>query len=92
MARAYGRVAWLVARHPSLWAVAVIQVRRLAARGWWHRWPFLPLPSRAYMRFRLQTMYGDPAHPPEPADVVAYLEWCRSFGRGFAGLQPGSGK
>ena len=33
----------------------------------------------AYLRFRLQTMYGDPAHEPEAADLVVYLEWCRRF-------------
>jgi hypothetical protein len=30
------------------------------------------------MRFRARTAYGDPDHRPEPADVVAWLEWCRT--------------
>jgi hypothetical protein len=51
----------------------------LAAPGWWHRRPWLPLPDPAYLRFRLVTQYGDPEHAPEPADVVAYLHWCRSY-------------
>jgi hypothetical protein len=29
----------------------------------------------------LQTQYGDPEREPEPSDVVAYLEWCRGYGR-----------
>jgi hypothetical protein len=66
-----------VARHPSLWWVAVRQARRLAAPGWWRRPPFLPLPDRDYLRFRMVTQYGDPEHPPEPDDLVAYLRWCR---------------
>ena len=53
----------------------------LAAPGWWHRRPFLPLPDREYMRFRMVTQYGDPDHGMEPADVVAYLHWCRSYRR-----------
>ena len=70
-----------VMRRPDLWTTALRQALRLAARGWWRRPPFLPLPDRAYYRFRLQTQYGDPAHEPDPADLVAYLEWCRDFGR-----------
>ena len=67
-----------VLRRPSLWPIAVGQVLRLARPGWWHRWPPVPAPDEAYLRFRLQTAYGDPSRPPEPADVVTYLEWCRS--------------
>jgi hypothetical protein len=67
--------------HPALWCVAVVQVVRLARRGWWHRSPFLPVPDPEYLRFRLQTAYGDPGREPEPHDVVAYLRWCRGFRR-----------
>ena len=66
---------------PTLWLTAVRQVLRLASPGWWHRAPFLPLPDPAYLQFRLETQYGSD-HEPEPADVVTYLRWCRSFGAG----------
>jgi len=65
--------------HPSLWGTAVRQVLVLAPAGWWRRAPHLPLPDPAYMRFRMQTAYGDPTHEPEPADVVTYLHWCRAW-------------
>lgn len=68
-----------VAARPSLWWTAVVQVFRLAAPGWWRRRPFLPLPDPDYLAFRLQTMYGDPTHEPEPGDLVAYLAWCRKY-------------
>ena len=68
-----------VARHPALWTTAARQVRRLAPRGWWHRRPFLPVPDPAYLRFRLQTAYGDAERDPEPDDVVTYLHWCREM-------------
>lgn len=74
------QAAWAVARRPRLWAVAVGQVRRLAAPGWWRRRPFLPLPDADYLRFRLETQYGSD-HEPEPGDVVTYLAWCRSYRR-----------
>jgi hypothetical protein len=70
-----------VAVRPRLWRVAVAQARRLAAPGWWRRWPPLPLPDPAYLRFRLQTAYGDARRGPPAEDVVAYLEWCRHFQR-----------
>ena len=72
-----------VARHPSLWLAGARQVRVLAAPGWWRRAPFLPLPSPDYLRFRLQTAYGGAGdRAPEPDDIVTYLRWCRSLGRG----------
>ena len=69
-----------VLRRPGLWPVAVRQVVVLAAPGWWHRRPFLPLPDPAYLRFRLVTAYGgDGSRPPDPEDVVTYLAWCRAW-------------
>lgn len=66
-----------LARRPSLWPTAVVQVLRLAGPGWWRRRPFLPLPDPAYLHFRLETQYGSD-RSPEPGDVITYLEWCRS--------------
>jgi hypothetical protein len=80
--RARGRMwaaAGAVAARPWLWPAAVVQARRLAPRGWWRRPPFLPLPDRDYLRFRLQTAYGDPDRPIEPDDLVAWLRWTRRF-------------
>jgi hypothetical protein len=62
---------------PWLWSSAL----RLAPRGWWRRRPFLPMPDRDYLRFRLVTQYGDPEHVPDPDDVVAWLQWCRMVRR-----------
>ncbi len=78
--------AWLpavraVLARPLLWPTALRQVFVLARRGWWRRPPFLPLPTPEYLGFRLVTAYGRADHPPEPADVVAYLRWCRSWRR-----------
>jgi len=66
-----------VAVRPALWWIAVRQLLALADPGWLRRRPHLPLPPDAYLRFRLVTAYGDPAASPGPADVVAYLSWCR---------------
>ena len=73
------RAAFAVARHPSLWGTAITQVFRLAPAGWWRRTPYLPLPDPGYFGFRMQTAYGDSAAPPVPADVIAYLHWCKAW-------------
>ena len=80
-ARAWWGVTRALAAHPSLWWPTVRQVRRLAAPGWWRRRPFLPLPSRDYLRFRMETQTGDLEHAPDPADVLNYLSWCKAWDR-----------
>jgi hypothetical protein len=75
-APAWIRALLAVVVRPRLWPVALRQARRFARPGWWRRPPFLPLPDADYLRFRLETAYGD-AIAPRPADLVAYLEWCR---------------
>jgi hypothetical protein len=70
----------MVAGRPALWPTAVMQVRRTVPPRWWRRPPFLPLPARDYVRFRLHTQYGT-ASAPEPRDVVTYLDWCRAMAR-----------
>lgn len=67
----------LLLRRPGLWPTAVVELWRLSPPRWWRRWPPLPVPDRDYLRFRMQTAYGDPGAHPEGSDVVAYLEWCR---------------
>jgi hypothetical protein len=73
------RAVVALVRRPRLWPTALRQVWRLAPTGWWRRPPFLPLPDREYLGFRMQTMYGDASRAPEPGDVVTYLEWCRRW-------------
>ena len=77
--RWWARAALAVAARPALWPAAAVQVLRLARPGWWRRWPPLPVPDPEWLRFRLQTAYGDPRRPPEPQDVVLYLKWCRGW-------------
>ncbi|MDZ7673669.1 MAG: hypothetical protein U5K30_01155 [Acidimicrobiales bacterium] len=64
-----------VIARPSLWRAALRQVRALAPTGWWRRPPFLPVPDRAWLSFRLTTAYGDPTAPIVADDLVAWLRW-----------------
>jgi hypothetical protein len=73
--------AGAVAKRPRLWPVAVSSAISLVPRRWWRRRPFLPIPDRDWLRFRMVTAYGgDGSRGPDPDDVVTWLEWRRSSG------------
>jgi hypothetical protein len=62
-------------RHPPL-AIDLLRVAwRFRARGWYARFPFLPLPARAYVRWRMATAYGDPDIIPPADDIIRYARW-----------------
>jgi hypothetical protein len=64
--------------HPGLAPSGIAAVLRLARRGWWHRWPPVPLPGDRYWEFRVLTAFGGRGETPlRPSDVRAYLRWCR---------------
>jgi hypothetical protein len=46
-------------------------------RAWYRRWPFLPLPPRDYVRWRMYTAYGDERAIPPLEDVVRFAQWRR---------------
>ena len=64
-----------VIKEPRLWGEAIRATMALARDGWWRKPPFLPIPNRAYMRWRTATAYGDPKVPIDADDLVAYLRW-----------------
>src|SRR3989449_11360462 len=47
------------------------------ARDWYRRAPFLPLPPREYLRWRMFTAYGDEDAVPSLEDVVRFARWRR---------------
>jgi hypothetical protein len=48
------------------------------ATQWYLRPPYLPLPPRAYVRWRMYTAYGDEAAVPPIEDVVRFAKWRRA--------------
>ena len=65
------RVGWAVLGRPRLWLAAVrLGLRMVPDRGL--------IPSRQYLRFRART-YGMPLVDMPAADVIRYLNWCRTF-------------
>jgi hypothetical protein len=47
------------------------------ARAWYRRAPFLPLPPREYVRWRMFTAYGDESAVPPLDDVIRFARWRR---------------
>ena len=77
--RRWARLALaLVARAMASPALAADLLRiawRFRARGWFRRPPFLPVPPREYVRWRMHTAYGDHDAVPPVEDVVRYARW-----------------
>ena len=65
-------------RRPSL-AIDLLRVAwRFRARAWYRRFPFLPLPARDYVRWRMHTAYGDHDAIPSAEDIERYARWVGS--------------
>lgn len=61
--------------HPGL-AVDLVRVAwRFRRRRWWARAPFLPVPDRTYVRWRMHTAYGDPDAVPPARELIRYARW-----------------
>lgn len=59
-------------------AIALLRVLwRFRRVRWWARFPFLPIPSRTYVRWRMYTAYGDHDALPPVEDVIRYARWAR---------------
>jgi hypothetical protein len=61
--------------NPALAADLLRVAWRFRARRWYRRPPFLPLPPREYVRWRMHTAYGDHDAIPPAEDVVRYARW-----------------
>ena len=47
--------------------------------NWYKRFPFLPLPSGKYLRWRLETAYGDIGTKPPIQELERYIRWSASM-------------
>jgi hypothetical protein len=48
-------------------------------RAWYRKPPFLPLPPRDYLRWRMYTAYGDENAVPPVEDVIRFAQWRRKL-------------
>lgn len=65
-------------RSPSLVPALLSTAWRFRTRRWYAKPPFLPLPDRSYLRWRLYTAYGNAHAIPPAEDVDRYARWSAS--------------
>jgi hypothetical protein len=75
------RLALRAAVNPRLAIDLVRTAWAFRARAWYGHPPFLPLPPREYMRWRMYTAYGDEDAIPPLEDVVRFARWRREVMR-----------
>jgi len=73
--RLYRRMAGLAVRRPRLIPLLLGASWAFRARHWYRRPPFLPVPSASYLRWRMETAYGDPDAVPTPEELERFLRW-----------------
>jgi hypothetical protein len=76
----FGLAATLTARaviNPRLALDLLKMTWAFRARGWYRTPPFLPIPDREYLRWRMYTAYGDENAVPPARDVIRFARWRR---------------
>jgi hypothetical protein len=66
---------WRGIVNPKTGAALVRVGWRFRSRQWYRRFPFLPLPARDYLKWRMYTAYGDEEFVPPARDVIRYARW-----------------
>lgn len=78
----------LALRRPRLWPALLSAAWAFRSRDWYRKAPFLPLPSKAYMRWRLETAYGEPDAVPPADEIARFVTWSADMRRR---MRPGGG-
>lgn len=71
----------LALRRPWLWPALLSAAWAFRPRDWYRRPPFLPLPSKAYMRWRMETGYGEPDAVPPADEIARFVTWSAEMRR-----------
>jgi len=72
------RVFIAILLRPYLWPTAVGALFGFAPARWWTRYPFLPIPDRTVIEWRVTTAYGRRDMALAAHDVISYLRWRRA--------------
>lgn len=67
--------------NPRLAVDLFTMVWAFRARMWYRRAPFLPLPPREYLAWRMYTVYADEHAVPPVEDVIRFARWRRRIMR-----------
>lgn len=81
MSKMYLRFAGLALRRPGLLGPILGAAWAFRRADWYRRAPFLPLPSSSYLRWRMDTAYGDPEAIPPEGEVERFVVWASGMRR-----------
>jgi len=70
-------LAWRAVVRPRVAVDLLALAWAMRARDWYRTPPFLPLPPRDYLRWRMFTAFGDEDALPTAREVVRYARWRR---------------
>jgi len=77
----WGRLSLALAGRALINPVLAVDLLRVAwrfrTRRWYAQPPFLPLPDRTYVEWRMHTAYGSHDVVPPIEDVIRYARWVR---------------
>jgi hypothetical protein len=71
----------LALRRPGLVPALLGMAWAFRARDWMRRPPFLPLPPPDYMRWRMETAYGDADAVPPSDELERFVRWAAAMRR-----------
>ncbi len=77
----YRAMVKLFVRRPWLFPAMMGMAWSARARHWFRKPPFLPLPPSSYLRWRMETAYGDPDAQPPLEDLARFLRWAQAIRR-----------
>ncbi len=75
MGSVYVGLVKLAIRRPWLIPAMLATAWAFRANRWYLQLPFLPLPSKAYMRWRMDTAYGKGTTIVPSGDLERYVRW-----------------
>lgn len=78
-------MAGMALRRPRMIPYLLRAAWAFRARDWYRRFPFVPMPPRSYMQWRLDTAFGSPDAEPTIDEMERYLEWSASMRRQMTG-------
>jgi hypothetical protein len=70
-------LAWRALLNPRLALDLLRTAWAFRRQRWWAHAPFLPVPDRTYLRWRMHTAYADENAVPPLDDVVRFARWRR---------------
>jgi hypothetical protein len=68
-------------RRPTLLPAMLGLAWACRPHDWFRRFPFLPLPPAPYLRWRMETAYGEGGSQPPSAEVARFLLWAMRMRR-----------